>query len=173
MFMCRKIPMRKGVEGITELPFKLIIMVMLIAVVVPVSIISYRDVRRSAFDTHLRDELNKITKLATVISREGNLSSAHVELDISGDMFAGVTHVSFGDSVGGDTHLIEYRMNWRGHSEYVHVRDFQLSSPVNSSFTLRRGTYRLSLTNLHLSEDSTVMIVSLVGQRIDHDSFYT
>ncbi len=164
----------KDCKGVMELPFKLMVMVLLIATVVPVCIISYRDVRRTEMDNNLREELNKIIRRAMVISKEGNLSSQQVDFDISGNLFAGVSHVSFGDSVGGNTYIMEYRMNWRSHPEYIHSNGVvHLSSPRNSTFTLRSGTYRLSLTNLHISEDTSVVIVSQADQRIDYQSFYS
>ncbi len=171
--MNSKATLRKESKGVMEMPFKLMVMVLLIATVVPVCMISYRNVRRAELDNHLREELNKIIRLATVISKEGNLSCQDIEFDISGNVVAGVSHVRFGDDVGGDTNIIEYRMSWRKHTEFLHLKeDIHLSSPRNSWFMLRSGTYRLSLTNLHISEEASVVIVSRAGQQIDYDSFY-
>lgn len=159
-------------DGAMELPFKLMVMIVLVAVVVPVSMVGYRNVSRSSFQHHIQGELNRLMDLAGILIREGNLSSEYIDLDLSGNIFAGLDSVRLGDSLGGNTRWIEYRMNWRTDPGYlVTEKGVHLSSAVNCSMVLRGGEYRLQLTCLHIDHETTVIVISHQGRHIDFDSF--
>ncbi len=172
--MRNRASVRRDKRGLMELPFKLFIMIILISATMSMGIISFRNMQRSAFEQHVKDELNGLIFLSHMISREGNLSSQEMVLDLSGDMFAGIDQIRFGDRVGGRTDIISYSMDWREQREIIHLRDdIHLTSSGNSSFTLRSGLHNIRLTCLYISDDTTVVIVSRAGERIDYSSFYS
>ncbi len=171
--MKSKNPLGKDRRGILELPFKLMIMMMLITATASVGMISYRNIRRRAFERHVVQELERIAMVSRQLMNEGNLSSQVIELDLSGDTFTGLNYVRIGDRVGGRrAGMISYSMNWRRQRETMDVQDVQFTSSRNINFLLRGGTYQLRLTSLHISREDTVIIISLEGQRIDYSNFY-
>ncbi len=165
--------LRTDDRGIMELPFKLIIMIILISASVSVGMVSYRNMQRNAFEQQVMSELNRIRHLSLMMMQEGNLSSQEIELDLSGNLFAGIDHIRFGDSVGGRTEVVTYSMNWRRQRELMYLGDgIHLTSSRNSSFGLGGGLHKIRLTCMHISDDTTVIVISTEGQKIDHSSFY-
>lgn len=144
---------RRDNEGVLDLPFKLIIMMLLMGAILPLSIMGYRDTSRARYERKVEDELHHLVSMCQRLSIEGNLSSARITLDLEGDMFSSLAHIHIGDSLGKKDWMIDYRFDWREETDYIAATDpmVHMTSPGNSTLRLKGGRETLELT--HCIED--------------------
>lgn len=155
-----------------ELPFKLMIMVLLIGLVVPTVAVGYRGVSRIRYHEKVRNELLDLAAFSRKLMQEGDFSSMTIELDLAGDIFADLEYVELGDTLGEKEWRINYRLSWRDHENHITMVDplVRLTSPQNTTFRLTSGSHSLKLTHIY-TESSTFIVVSGLDENIDRDVF--
>ena len=169
----RKITPPKDEHAMMDLPFKLIVMIILIGAVIPSSVIGYRNISRVRFEKDIEAELNDLVFMSRCLSREGNSSSCKIEVDLDGNIFASIDHVQIGSSIDEYCRLIRYRFSWKRSSSSMIVDDpsVKLTSPQNSTLRLSGRTQVLYMTHLVVNDDSFILI-SKNSKNIDLDQFY-
>ena len=163
---------KRSDKGAQEIPIKLLVMALLVGLIMPFSVMGYRDVSRVRFQEHVRRELYDVVALSRSISREGNLSSSVIEIDLNGDIFSQVGYVEIGDVLGGDDWMIRYMMEWEDSEDLITVIDpvVHLTSHVNDTFRLTSGSHEIKLTNIIISGRNFV-VLSEVESYIDTSIF--
>ena len=164
--------LKRSEEGNMELPLKLMIMTLMIGLIIPASIIGYRDINRMRVSEQVRQELGSLVAFSRKISREGNLSSIVIELDLSGDIFAQVGYVDVGDYIGGESWMVRYSMSWDDVESHIAILNplVHLTSRHNNTLRLTSETQEIKLTNL-VTEEKNFVVVSDVDVNIDISAF--
>ncbi len=155
-----------------ELPFKLIIMMLLIGLIVPTVAVGYRGVSRIRYQEKVRNELNDLAAFSKKLMQEGDFSSMTIELDLTGDIFASLEYVEIGNTLGENEWRINYKLSWRDHEDHISSTDplVRWSSSHNSTFRLTGGSHLLKLTHIFL-ESNSFIVVSALDENIDRDVF--
>lgn len=159
-------------SGIMDLPFKLMIMMILIGTTVPASMIGYRNISRTRYDSKVNGELMDLASMAQRLSREGNLSRCRLEMDIEGDPFARLDYVNIGENLDQHNNILRYKFSWKKGQESMVVTgpEVKLTSPYNSTQKLDGNEHELYLTHVVLKGRSFV-VVSKNSRDIDIDNF--
>lgn len=155
-----------------ELPFKLLIMMLLIGLVVPTVLIGYRGVSRMRYDDKIKGEVRDIIAYSRKLVQEGDMSSMTIELDLKGDVFSGIDYLDVGDSLGERDWMVNYRLSWKESEEYISAIDpvIHLTSPDNETYRLTEGIHELKLTHI-FNEETSFIVMSEVGEDIDPSRF--
>ncbi|MFW6140985.1 MAG: hypothetical protein ACOC53_00320 [Candidatus Saliniplasma sp.] len=164
--------MKRSNRGTMELPFKLMMMMLLIGMVIPTTLIGYRNVNRTMYENRVMNELHDLIAFSRKLKREGDLSSMTIELDLTGDTFASLEYLHIGDSLDKRPWMLNYRLSWKESDGYLSAVDplVKLTSPNNNTFRLTSGSHRLKLTHIY-TEDTSFIVVSNVNQVIDGSRF--
>lgn len=159
-------------SGIMELPFKLVIMMLLMGLVIPTVAVGYRGVSRIRYQEKVRNELQDLVVFSRKLMQEGDLSSMTIELELTGNYFASLDYVELGDTLGEKEWMINYKLSWREHEDHITSIDplVKLTSPDNSTFRLTAGSQRLKLTHI-FTENTSFVVVSDLNENIDRSVF--
>ncbi|MGM0405355.1 MAG: hypothetical protein ACQEQM_04360 [Thermoplasmatota archaeon] len=159
-------------SGIMELPFKLVIMMLLIGMVVPTVAVGYRDVSRIRYQEKVKNELQDLVFFSRKLMQGGDLSSMTIELDLNGNYFASLDYVELGDTLGEKEWMINHKFSWREHEDHIASVDplVRLTSADNSTFRLTDGSHRLKLTHI-FTENTSFVVVSDLNENIDRSVF--
>ncbi len=152
------------------MPFKLILMCVLLGLLIPTTAYGYRQVSRIRLTRTVEENIDDLLFKAKRISQQGDLSRVLIEFDAEGGPMASLDYVKFGGTLGEDDNFIEYRMGWWNQPMYISTEGLCLTSPKNSSFYLRGGNHELALTRLTVSNE-TVVVLSGAVHHVDPDSF--
>ncbi len=154
-----------------ELPFKLLVSVMILAIVTPVFATGYRNAARTKLVESVRSDIDDILYLSRSLIYQGNLSRSEISIDLEGCSFASVAYIRFGDSLGNDSRLIEYKMDWWDNPRYVYTSDpVRLTSRMNTTFVLNEGVNDIALTRLTVKNE-TFIVFSPSDQSVVPENF--
>lgn len=153
-----------------EMPFKLMLMCLLLGLLIPTTAYGYREVSRIRLTRTVEENIEDLLFKAKRISQQGELSREVFEFDAEGGPMASIDYVKFGGRLGeGDT-IIEYRMGWWDQPMYITTDGLCITSPKNNSFYLREGVHELALTRVTVSNE-TVAVLSSSLHHVDPDVF--
>jgi len=145
-------------EGVLDIPFKIIIMIVLIGSVVPLGLMSYRNISREKFKNRIKNELEDIYFSAKEVSLLGNLSTQNIEINLKGNLFAGIDYVKIIDSRGNNESLIKYKFDWRKELEHIHLCDSRIKIENEDFMMLHDSKYELSLKQVEYPGGSHIVI---------------
>ncbi|MFP4050451.1 MAG: hypothetical protein ACLFVB_01770 [Thermoplasmata archaeon] len=149
---------RMNDQGVLDIPFKIIIMIIMIGSVIPLGLMNYRNISRENFKLKIENELENLCFSAREISMLGNLSSKKVGLDLEGNIFADIDYVKIRNESGKDEEIIEYRFKWEKSPHYISHDDVSIYPKTDNTITLHGGTHHLVLTHLKSPGKSAVLV---------------
>ena len=145
-------------RGTLDIPFKLIVAIMMIGSVMPLGFISYRNVSREKFEMKIEKELNSLCICAEKISMYGNLSKSEIEIDLQGNIFADIEYVKIGNSFGSYSDVIKYKFEWEKSSNHLNIDEIHFCSYQNDTLLLKSGKHTLVLTHVESPGSSYISI---------------
>lgn len=144
--------------GTLDIPFKIIIAMIMIGSVIPLGFMSYRNVSREKFEMKIEEELIDLFNCAEKMSMNGNLSKQEIEIDLKGNIFADIEYVKIGDSLDGESNIIKYKLEWKKSPSYLSNDQIQLCSDQNDSLLLKDGKHSLVLTHIVYPGKSYILV---------------
>lgn len=146
--------------GVTELPLKLVIMIVLIGTAIPLGAVSYRETSRSRFENYTQEKLKELMTVASSLHNEGNLSREVFDLNLQGNAFAELDYLLIGDELGSRDWVIEYRMEWEKDPKLVasSKKDIHITSVKNTSYNINQNYGEVALTHVYLRDDSLIIV---------------
>lgn len=152
--------LKRDEKGIIELPMKLFIMMILMTVSLSFGVYGYSTVSQERFADSTEKQVDHLISVGQMLSTEGNRSSKKVELDLSGDRFAGIRWMDIGGGLGEGSWVVSYRFDWRENSEYRTAEDpmIHFTSPDNKTLSLSDKKYELTLVHVLTEDDDHIII---------------
>lgn len=144
-------------KGVLDIPFKIIIMIILVGSVIPVGLMSYRNISREKYKNKIKNELEKIFLTAEEVSLIGNLSVKKIEVNLEGNFFADIEFVKIRNT-SSDRTIIKYKLSWKDYPDHITRDDINIIAKQNKSLFLRSKTYDLTLTHIEYPRKSYVIM---------------
>ncbi|MFO7992100.1 MAG: hypothetical protein R6U61_07410 [Thermoplasmata archaeon] len=152
--------MKMNDRGVTDLPLKLLIMIVLIGTAIPLGAVSYREASRTRFENHTREKLKELMTVASSLQNEGNLSRDVFDLNLDGNTFATLDYLMIGDELGSRDWVIEYKMDWKNDPKLVTSpeNDVHITSIENKSYEMNSNYGEIALTHIYFKDDSFIIV---------------
>ena len=144
-------------RGVLDIPFKIIIMIILVGSVIPFGMMSYLNISREKYENKIKNELEKIFLTAEKVSLMGNLSARKIEIDLECNFFEDIEFVKI-KNTSSDRTIIKYKLSWKDNPNYISSYDINITSKQNKSLFLRSKTYDLTLTHIEYPRKSYVIL---------------
>jgi len=156
-------------NGIMDLPMKIIIVVIIMAITIPIAIAGLNYYRENQVKTDIREELHRLVSKINEVHRAGNTSTSTIEVTFSGNFFLKIKYIKVGDNIlplnkdnkGGDyAKWIRYKLGDE-RTRKIEVGELVTKWTHDGPFVLHEGRYKLSLTHLIINDESFVAISKL------------
>ncbi len=153
-----------------ELPFKLLLMCCLLALLIPTTALSYRHVSRIRLEDSVEEIIEDILSKASRMAIQDDRSRTLYSFEIEEGHMANLDYIRVGGKIGEGDNMIEYRMGWWSNPKYIYVENFGITSNSNSTYELRSGRQELALTKITISEEP-IVVISGANHNVDPADF--
>jgi len=114
LFKCSRISSQWNEEGIEGIPFKLIIIVLIMALSIPLIFGGLGNYNRTQTENDLRNELNFLIIRARQLYFSGTGNADNVKVNFRNNFFTRIEYIEIGDGPEGIWSSIRYKLNHKG-----------------------------------------------------------
>lgn len=149
-----------------DLPMKIIIVVIIMAITIPIAISGLNYYRDNQVKTDIREELHRLVSKINEIHRAGNTSTSTIEVTFRGNFFIEINYIKIGDNIlplnrenKGDDYAkwIRYKLDGE-RTRKIEVGELVTNQDHDGPLVLYDGRHELSLTHLIINDESFVAI---------------
>ena len=141
-------------EGVLELPMKLLITVIIMAIALPAAIGGFNAYQEKQAKLELEMELDKIKETIQRVYSSGNGTTRNLDVNIPDRLMAGVDYVKIGDNIlpldstdpSPYATLIRYKMDGEKVG-YIELNLYATSKTWDKPIVLHGGSYELRFVN--------------------------